>query len=284
MTTDVNNPTPGITPPDITSVAPISPNQPNPNLPQPGQQGYDPMLDPKVRSWRDQYLQQLIAKDQTIKEAEAKHLAFEAEKITMAQKLAEFERKDRERAEAEMTEIQKYQTRTAEIERQHQEAQAQLANMNVLMAQKESEWQTKQRQMSDESELLATLSTKGIFPNIYEREGLKARLQKIEYTREEDRGQKITGIIDTYITETQRQTTLTPHNEVIPNQPAGLRTIAVPPGGAPTTAAKLLEDNYSDLELRQLSKSDPEKFRQIAQQRADLAAARGVMMIKMKYS
>lgn len=283
MTTpDVNNPNPVAMPTDIPPVSnPANPTTP----PQPGQQGYDPMLDPKVRSWRDQYLQQLIAKDQAVKEAEARAQAKEAEHTATLQRIAEFERKEKERAEAEMTELQKYQSRLAEIERQTQEYQSQVAAANATLTQKEAEWAARQRIWSDEGELMTTLNARGIFPNIYEREGLKARLQQLEYANPEERVQKIAGLVDIFINETQRTTPNTSHVPDQANIPsAAMRAIAVPPGGNPSASTKLLEDNYSFDELRTLSRTDPEKYRAIQKQRADLATARGAMMIKRKFS
>lgn len=289
MTTDPTQPNP-VVPPTDPSAPPAAPPQAAPTPPQPGQAGYDPLLDPKTRTWRDEVLRSVIQRDQTIASLTQERDAERAERAKERERLAQLEAKEKERAEAEMTEIQKHQSRATDFEKQLAEIRAQHEADKAARAEMERQFQEERQRWSDESLFISTLNARGIFPNPYEYEGLKGKLRTLSYANEEERNAKIVGLIDTFITETQRNQPA-PQPQTAPMQPSGqqlnpgVRVIPVPPGGNPAaTGQQLLEDNYSPDELIALSRSDPQKYQAIKQQRVALAKARGATMIRQVYA
>lgn len=250
--------------------------------PIPGSQGYDPLLDPRVSQWRDSLLAEAGRKEREIAALKAEIKTTQDQTKPMLDQLAELQKKERERAESELSEVNRHQLRQAEAEKQAQENQAKHEAVQAELTRTQQEHIRERDVWRNEREIIAMFGIRGVYPNEFEQEGLFARLRSLSYQTEEERQQRLTALIDTFV-KTKGSNGGHPTTPQIPPQTQTSAPMPpltpMPPGGSPSRTPQLLEDNYTDFELTQLARTNRELYNKVADQRSAMRRARGVLPV-----
>lgn len=253
-----------------------------------------PGLDPRIKQWYDSLLAEAGRKEQEKRALQEQVKQLQEMVQPLKEKLSAFEKAEKERSQAELTELQKIQARLAEVEQERQKLQ--ISHENALSeAKKYQEQLERERQIwLGEREIIAGLAMRNVFPNEFEQEGLFSRIRNLRYESEEDRAAKISAILDSFVAtrssgggNSNNQTSSTElsssqHISTASQPSSTTSSVVTPPGGSPTRAPQILEDNYTDEQLLQLARTNRELYEKIADQRAAMRRATGSLPVRYR--
>ena len=277
-------PVDNITPETVPAVPQVIPSAPpEPLKVVPGEPGYDPRLDPRIKQWGDSLLQEAGRKEQEISALKTQLQQINEQLTPLKAQVAEFQKKEKDRSDADLTEVQRHQARLAEAEQRERDFTSKLEAAQAESKRLVETYNREREAWRNERELIGLLGLHGIYPNEFEQEGLFARARSIQYKTEEERQ----GALSTLVASFARHHPPNGHQAIVttpivPTSAMPTTPTPIPPGGMPSRTPQLLEDNYTDFELTQLARTNREMYEKIATQRAGMRQARGALPIGVR--
>jgi len=273
-------------------VPPVALHPPKPVVPpHPGEEGYDPLFDPRTKAQQAQLFSALAKKEAEVARHKLEVETVQLQLSPLQAKIAEYEKAEKLRLEAEMTEIQLHKSHMEESERAKQAAVIQAQEALLKAQQAEGTLMKEREAWLSERQMLGMLASKGVYPNQYEQVGLFSQVHGLQWATEQERTEKLVMLLQSFMQETNRLQPvqpIVPSNQIptssqgVPQQPQTFFSQPnIPPGGQPPMGEQLLmDDGYTFQELREMSVSNPEKYKQIEAARQVRAKAGGSVMIR----
>lgn len=253
----------------------------------PGEPGYDPRLDPRIKQWGDSLLQEAGRKEQEISALKTQLQQINEQLTPLKAQVAEFLKKEKDRSDADLTEIQRHQARLTEAEQRERDFTAKLEAAQAESTRIAETYSREREAWRNERELIGLLGLHGIYPNEFEQEGLFSRARSITYKSEEERQSGLNALVTSFARHhppNGHQPAVIPPAGITPTTPPVVTpfTPPTPPGGTPPRTPQILDDNYTDYELTQLARTNRELYEKIAVQRAAMRQARGALPVGVR--
>ena len=285
MTSDPNP----VVPPVVTPPAPVKHTTP----PGPGEEGYDPLFDPRTKAQQQQLFSALAKKEAEIAKHKLDLETVQTQISPLQAKIVEYEKAEKVRLEAEMTELQRHKAHLEDSEKEKQAALSSEKKAQQKVKQAEDTLVKERDAWMSERQMLGMLASKGVYPNQYEQVGLFSQVHSLQWTSEQERSEKLASLLQVFLQETNRLQPVQaapansggpPINQAMLEQQhrqTFFQQPIIPPGGQPPMGEQpTIDDGYTFQELREMSVRDPEKYRKVEEARQIRAKAGGNVMIR----
>ena len=253
----------------------------------------DLLANPHVQQLLRSHADALAAKEAASLTIKNELEALKGQFSPLQAKLAEREAAEKKAKEAEMSEIERLTSNLAEAERKRADHESALKVERDAKLALEASMAKREECQRNERDFFSLMAIKAISPNAYELRGLLEDVGKLQYTNEEERGQKIQGVLDAFVAATGRGVQEQGQAQVPAGQsPVGAHikpcvvVVPTPAGGQRGQAGQLLSDTYTEEQMMQLARSqnpsDRELYQKIRDQRIAVNKAKGIGPLRMK--